>query len=228
MFRASLKKICSSKKHFVQNSLCRRATLTQSLLIRKTCAHMPRKHPPDTQPNGLRWLCNPVQATTNLEWGCFITGINTVSFHYHSSQLRSISSEEQPITKTNPLSDQSQFRTEILKFSDSDIFVFDQWPEPELFKLPNLKNFSHSNHSKCSFQNFGEISDFLLEFFGPNFSGFRANPGSDFRVTSKCFSGIRRAVGRTVVAFFGMESGDRCFFKICCCRAQFKGHFSRC
>ena len=23
-------------------------------------------------------------------------------------------------------------------------------------------------------------------------------------------------------------SGDRCFFKLCCCRTQFKGHFCRC
>ena len=51
----------------------------------------------------------------------------------HSSQLRSISKEEQP--KKNPLSDPSQFQTEILKLSDSEIFVFDQWPEPEIFQV---------------------------------------------------------------------------------------------
>ena len=72
----------------------------------------------------------------------------------------------------------------------------------KFFRLPNLKNFSHSNHCKCSFENLGQISDLYSGIFRAE---FRASPESNFRVTCKKNSGIRRAVGRAVATFFGME-----------------------
>ena len=38
-----------------------------------------------------------------------------------------------------------------------------------------------------------KISGKFQEFFGPNYSTFRANPGSNFRVVQR-FSGIHRAL----------------------------------
>ena len=65
------------------------------------------------------------------------------------------------------LSDQSRFRPEILSLSDSEIFLFDQRPEPENFQITKSEKFRRSNHCKCSFESFGQISD----FWGGIFSG---------------------------------------------------------
>ena len=94
-----------------------------------------------------------------------------------------------------------------MKLSDSDIFVFDQRPEPENFQIAKPERFSHANHSKCSFLNFQQISliFFAGGFFGPDFSKFRVSSGSNVRVTCKSFSRIRWVARRGVAAIFGME-----------------------
>ena len=96
-------------------------------------------HPTEFQPNASPWLCNSFQAKTTPQCGRVITAINTV--YSHSSQLNP--STGRNCQKTYPLSDQSQLRTENLKFGDSEIFVFDQRPEHEVFQTTKpLKNWS--------------------------------------------------------------------------------------
>ena len=63
-----------------------------------------------------------------------------------------------------------------LNLNDSEIFVFDQRPEHEHFQITKPEKFlGIQNTVKCSFENFGEISDFFsgifrakfFEYFGP-------------------------------------------------------------
>ena len=60
----------------------------------------------------------------------------------------------------NKLSDQSKLQTVISKLCDYDILILTRSRCLINVRLPNLTNFSHSNDSNCSFQNFGKFRIF--------------------------------------------------------------------
>ena len=75
----------------------------------------------------------------------------------------------------------------------------------KFFRFPNQKNFSHSNHSTCSFENFGQISDFFSRIFRAEFFKISGQSWIHFSGHVRRFSGIRRAVRGAVATFFSME-----------------------
>ena len=95
-----------------------------------------------------------------------------------STQFPVIIVNQDPSTERNcppppkkKLSDQSRLRTEILNLSDSERFFSTSGQSLKIVRLPNLKNFRHSNHCRKCRANFrfflGNFSGLIFRNFGP-------------------------------------------------------------
>ena len=144
-----------------------------------------RRHPFETQPSASRWLCSSVQAKTIPEWGCFTIGINTVSFHNYQS--RSFSGEELPTPKKQPVRSVS---VPDWKFESRWLWNFCFWPTAGAWNFSDYQTWQIlgiQTTVHVASKIWGKFQIFFREFFGPNFSKFRASPRSTFRARAKDF-----------------------------------------